>query len=156
MNVFANSLGHPGNHSFAAMLEMRIAATPVVVEFLSLSQFSHDAALVSYVQKFPGNLWPEQQPESHNLLYVLWSPLHDRVYAGRTVNFERRHTDHCHRIHSPTAEGQIPAYHLLRESTRDQIFAVASFFMLPVVAVVGDVSQAVDAERVFLGNFFSS
>ena len=86
MNVFANSLGHPGNHSFAAMLEMRIAATPVVVEFLSLSQFSHDAALVSYVQKFPGNLWPELQPESHNLLYVLWSPLHDRVYAGRTVN----------------------------------------------------------------------
>lgn len=153
MSSFATELGLPGNRSFAVMFEFRVASFPVVAEYLSISKFSHDCSLLRYLKNFPGGLWPNLTPIPETVLYILWSPLHDKIYAGRSVNFERRHTDHCHRIHCSTASGQIPAYHALRQHTSHGLLPVASFFMLPVVSVAGSTPESVVAERVFLGNF---
>ena len=149
----ARKLGTAGNCSLSALLDLRLVSLPVVIEYLSLSTFDHDVSLVAYLKRFPGGLWPHLTTIPCNALYVLWSPLHSHVYAGRTVDFNRRHTDHTFRIHNPGATGQIPAYFFFREKVHSELPAVASFFMLPVVAVDGGVHEAVAAERVFLGNF---
>ena len=153
MSSFANELGVPGNHSFVALLELRRACAPIVVEYLFLSHFAHDQSLIRYIASFPGSLWPDLSRIPATTLYILWSPLHDKVYAGRTINFVRRHLDHTHRIHCPYAPGQIPAYFAFREHASHDILPSASFFMLPIVAVTGGTSEAVVAERVLLGNF---
>lgn len=153
MSSVASELGLPGNRSFATMYEFRLASLPIVIEYLSISKFSHDCSLVRYLSSFPGSLWPQLTSEPKTVLYILWSPLHDKIYAGRTIGFERRHLDHCHRIHCQNAPGQIPAYHALREHVSHDLLPVASFFMLPVVAVEGMTPESVVAERVFLGNF---
>ena len=149
----AGKLGLPGNCALSVLLELRLASLPIVAEYLSLSTFDHDQSLLAYLKKFPGGLWPDMASIPSNALYVLWSPLHSHMYAGRTIDFNRRHTDHSYRIHNPGATGQIPAYFFLREKVHAEIPPVASFFMLPVVAVNGGVPEAVAAERVFLGNF---
>lgn len=153
MNSFAHELGVPGNHSFVALLELRLACAPIVVEYLFLSHFAHDQSLIRYIASFPGSLWPDLSRIPATTLYILWSPLHDKVYAGRTINFVRRHLDHTHRIHCPHAPGQIPAYFAFREHASHDILPSAPFFMLPIVAVTGGISEAVVAERVLLGKF---
>ena len=45
VNSFAHELGVPGNHSFVALLELRLACAPIVVEYLFLSHFAHDQSL---------------------------------------------------------------------------------------------------------------
>ena len=102
---------------FETLLAIRVLATPVAIEFLSLSNFDHDASLVAYLQRFRNSAWPDvlRLWESENVLYILWSPFTDKVYAGRSVNIRRRHTDHFHRIDNPAATGQIPAYHVIRD-----------------------------------------
>ena len=144
MSSFATELGLPGSRSFAIMFEFRVASFPVVAEYLSISKFSHDCSLLRYLKNFPGGLWPNLTPIPETVL---------KIYAGRSVNFERRHIDHGHRIHCSTASGQIPAYHALRQHTSHGLLPVASFFMLPVVSVAGSTPESVVAERVFLGNF---
>ena len=94
MNSFAHELGVPGNHSFVALLELRLACAPIVVEYLFLSHFAHDQSLIRYIASFPGSLWPDLSRIPATTLYILWSPLHDKVYAGRTINFVRRHLDY--------------------------------------------------------------
>ena len=102
--------------NFETLFAIRMLAAPVAVEFLSLSTFDHDTSLVAYLQKFRSSAWPDLSHllQSENALYILRSPFTDKVYAGRTVNFRRRHTDHFHRIDNPSAAGQIPAYHVIR------------------------------------------
>lgn len=106
---FAHELGVPGNHSFLALLELRLACVPIVVEYLFLVNFAHDQSLIRYIASFPGSLWPDLSRIPATTLYILWSPLHDKVYAGRTINFVRRHLDHTHRIHCQTCTGSNPS-----------------------------------------------
>ena len=84
------------------------------------------------------------------MLYILWSPFTVKVYAGRTVNFRRRHTDHFHRIDNPSAAGQIPAYHVIRNLAPSGTHPASMYFMLPVAQVEGDRRDAVIWERAFI------
>ena len=63
-------------------------------------------------------------------------------YAGRTVNFRRRH--------NPNAAGQIPAYHVIRNLAPSGVHPASMYFMLPVVQVEGDRRDAVIWERAFI------
>ena len=131
---------------------IRQIALPVIIEYLSISRYAHDVSLVRYLSKFPGSMWPYLSFDHANLLYILWSPLHDRTYGGRSTNIAHRHFKHCYNISFPETTNQIPAYFVLRDMQYDGMLAVATFFMLPVIRVNGQMEEAVAAERVFLGN----
>lgn len=137
---------------FETLLAIRVLATPVAIEFLSLSNFDHDASLVAYLQRFRNSAWPDvlRLWESENVLYILWSPFTDKVYAGRSVNIRRRHTDHFHRIDNPAATGQIPAYHVIRDLAPQGVHPASMYFMMPIVQVDGDARDAIVWERAFI------
>ena len=84
------------------------------------------------------------------MLYILRSPYTDKVYAGRSVNIRRRHTDHFHRIDNPAATGQIPAYHVIRGLAPQGVHPASMYLMLPIVQVDGDTRDAVVRERAFI------
>ena len=115
MSSFSSAKG-PSSCKFQIMFAVRMASLPVTVEFLSLSCKHHDVQLTRYLSCFPGSVWPNTQAaiESSNVLYILWSPLTDKVYGGRTTNLIERHRQHFCRISDPSIQGQIPAYEVIR------------------------------------------
>ena len=137
---------------FETLFAIRMLAAPVAVEFFSLSTFDHDTSLVAYLQKFRNSAWPDLSHllQSENVLHILWSPFTDKVYAGRTINFRRRRTDHFHRVDNPSAAGQTPAYHVIRNLAPSGVHPAAMYFMLPVVQVEGDRRDAAIWVRAFI------
>ena len=145
----------PASCKYQTMFAVRMASLPVIVEFLSLSSRHHDVQLLRYLTSFPGSVVPNLQTaiESGNLLYVLWSPLTDKVYGGRTTSLIERHRQHFCRISDRFVQGQIPAYEVMRVTSPDGVCPDASYFMLPVVQVCGGIPEAIAAERVFLNGY---
>ena len=64
-----------------------------------------------------------------------------------------RHRQQFCRIADSDMSGQIPAYEVIRATAPQGIVAAASFFMLPVVEVPGEIPRAILAERVFLNGY---
>ena len=145
----------PASCKFQVMFAIRMACLPVIVEFLYLSTKHHDAQLIRFLTNFPGSVFPNMQKaiESGNLLYILWSPVTDKVYGGRTTCLIERHRQHFWRIANPDTPGQIPAYKVIRAITWSNVAPEASYFMLPVVQVPGGTPEAIAAERVFLNGY---